>query len=224
MTVDEGHLVHFGPFEGDKQVILIRWQVTIAGRGQIVGTLNHQRALGVFPRHVDLVDKRVGALCAIIVAMASPGMSVVALPKPAFTKIGSGLHACTCTPAIEEVTRDDGVDGGDIEFIGIAGLDGVLNQGVQTNHDILETLDLLNVLHEIAHGVLALGEVHLSVLTPEVLASHAGIRFLDLRSFTLEHFLRDLSKGVFAQTGGADDDSLLNELGKLQFCNHVILC
>ena len=151
-------------------------------------------------------------------------MGVVTLPEQAFAEIGSGLHTCTCTPAVDEVTRDDGVDRGDIEFIGIAGLDRVLNQRVQTNHDIFEALDILDILHEVAHGILALGEVHLTVLAPEILAAHAGIGFLDFRSLTLEHLLGNLGKGVVAQTGGADDDSLLNEFGKFQFCYHVILC
>ena len=150
-------------------------------------------------------------------------MGVITLPEPPFAEIGSGLHAHTRTPTIDKVAREDGIHGGDIELIRIACLDRVLNQGIQANHDVLEALDILDVLHEVSHRILALCEFYLTVLAPEVLASHASIGLFYFRTFTLEHFLGNLCKRVIAQTGGADDDGFLDELCKLQFGNHIIL-
>ena len=74
-------------------------------------------------------------------------------------------------------------------FLG-ARLHKVLYQRLQAEDDILKALDILDVLDEIIHGALALGELHLSVLLPEIIATHHRIDILHLFLLTLEQLSR----------------------------------
>ena len=189
LAVAEHHLVNLRPFEGHQEVILVGGQVTVAGRNHVVGALQTECALGIFPRHIYLVDERIGERAAVVVSVAAPSTGVVSGGKPALVQVGGGLRAQTGAPEVNVVVGDDGVDRRDVYLVGCACLDGVFYQGVQTNHEILETLDVFDVMDKGIHTLLALGQIHLAVLSPELRTADAGIRLAYLRSFALEQLL-----------------------------------
>ena len=137
-------------------------------------------------------------------------------------EVTCGLQTQTITPSVELVTREHGVHRGDIDLVRSACLDGILDEGIKTDHEVFETLDILDVLYKIAHGVLTLGEFHLTVLIPEGLITHAGIGLADFRSFALEEFLGQGVEVVSRHSGCSDDDTILDKLGKLQLCHHIV--
>ena len=155
--------------------------------------------------------------------MTAPATSIIDGTIPAFVQVGGGLDTQLTPPAVILVAREQGVHRGDVELVLFTPeLDRVLDEGVQTQHDIFETLDVLDLFDEVVHRPLTLRQFHLSVLVPEGLASHTGIRLSDLRTLALEEFLRQLVERVVCQSGGTDDDTFLDELGELQLGDHVV--
>ena len=76
-----------------------------------------------------------------------------------------------------EVLRDECVDRSDVKlarFFPRAGLEVILEEGLQHEDGVLEALQLFEVVEESAHAGLAFGELHLSVLCPEVVAAVVG--------------------------------------------------
>ena len=98
----------------------------------------------------------------------------------------------------------------------------VLDEGLQAEDDILEALDLLNVMNELVHRTLALGQFHLAVLRPEVVAAHHGIHVLHLLLLALEELSRQRVEGIVGQTGITDDNEGLHETHPLEFGEHII--
>ena len=98
----------------------------------------------------------------------------------------------------------------------------VLYEGLQTEDDVFEALDVLDVLDETIHGALTLGELHRTVLVPEVIIAHLRIRLMSFLLLTLEQLLIDLLEIVVLCTGSPDDDHLTEELGHRHLHEHII--
>ena len=103
-----------------------------------------------------------------------------------------------------------------------ARLDEVLDESLQTEDDILKALDILDVLDEIIHGALALGEFHLAILRPEVVASHHGVGILHLLLLTLEELSWQFVEGIVGHTRVADHGEGIEEAGELEFREEII--
>ena len=137
-------------------------------------------------------------------------------------EVGGGLGTHTGSQSIDGVAGEHGIDGTDIHLAGIAGLHKILHEGLHTEDDILEPLDLFQVMHKGIHLALTLGEVHLAVLVPEGIVAHHGIRFLHLLGLALEELAGEFVEGIVAQACGTDDDGFLQETGYLQFGYHIV--
>ena len=124
------------------------------------------------------------------------------------------------SPPVEVVAGEDGVHGREVDGVRLAYLNGVLDEGVEADHEIFEALDVLDVLDERVHGSLTLGELHLTVFVPEGFPSHAGVRFLDFRPLALEEFLGQFGEGVAGKAVVLDDDELLHEFGEVELGDH----
>ena len=98
----------------------------------------------------------------------------------------------------------------------------VLYEGLQTEDDVFEALDILDVFDEAIHGALTLGKLHGAILVPEVIITHLRIRLMTFLLLTLEEFLIDLLKIVVLCTGSPDDDHLTEELGHRHLHEHII--
>ena len=103
-----------------------------------------------------------------------------------------------------------------------ARLNEVLNEGLQSEDDVLEALGLFEALDEIIHRALALGKLHLSVLLPEIIATHHRIDILHLFLLTLEQLTRQLIEGEISQSRVSDNGKLMEEAGKLHLSKHII--
>ena len=69
-------------------------------------------------------------------------------------EIGGGLCRQSCTESVDVVTGEDGVDRPDVDLRGmILGtcLDEILDQGLESEDDILKTLDLLQASDKVVH-------------------------------------------------------------------------
>ena len=102
-------------------------------------------------------------------------------------KVCRSLQTQSAAPSINIVTRKDGIDRTDIDIVGGTGLDGVFKQCLQSEDDILHTLDILDTVDELVHRTLALGEFHLSELIPEGIIAHLGIGLSHLRGYASVH-------------------------------------
>ena len=197
LAIEEHHLVDARPLEGYHEVILIRRQETITWCTYVIDAFYLDVTLRILKRHILLVDERVGQRRTVVVALTAPAVTVIDGTVPALVQVGGCLDTQLTAPSVILVAREQSVHRGDIQLVGVThDLDGVLDEGIQTEHDILEALDVLNLLDEVVHRVLALRQFHLAVLVPEVLASHAGVRFPDLRALALEQLLGQFGKGV----------------------------
>ena len=78
-------------------------------------------------------------------------------------------------------------------------------------------------MHERIHLALALGEVNLPVLVPEIVVAHHRVGLLHLARLALEELLGQLVECIVAQPRGAYHDGLGQEVGQLQLGHHVVL-
>ena len=92
------------------------------------------------------------------------------------------VGCCLCTGSetdvVVEVLRHNGVHRAYVNFAGVffrTRFDEVLYERFQSEEDILEALQLLHVLDELVDAAFALGQLHLTVLIPEVVVLHLGI-------------------------------------------------
>ena len=101
-------------------------------------------------------------------------------------------------------------------------LDEVLYQGLQSEDDILEALRLLETPHKGIHRVLALGELYLAVLLPEVVIAHHGTGLAYLFLLTPEELSWQRVEGKVSETGVAHDSKRLHIAGPAQFGEHIV--
>ena len=118
---------------------------------------------------------------------------------------------------------EDGVHRTDIDIVRRAGLDGVLEEGPQTEKHILDALDVLDAMDELIHRTLALGELHLSVLGPELIIAHLGISLGDFLGRPSEEFLRDGVEGILVHAGSTCTREATHKAEQLEFCGHIVL-
>ena len=138
-------------------------------------------------------------------------------------EVGRGLEAQSRAPSVHIVVREDGVDGTDVDIVGRTGLDGVLEERLDSEDDILHALHVLDAVYELIHGALALGQLDLPVLLPELVVTHLGISLGELFGLALEEFLGYGVKAIVRQTGSAGDGRAAQEAGKVEVCGHVVL-
>ena len=98
----------------------------------------------------------------------------------------------------------------------------VLDESLQSEDDVLEALDILEVLDKLVHRALALGQLHLSVLLPEVVAAHHGVHVLHLFLLALEELFRQLIEGEVGHASVAYHGEGLQEAGQLDFGEHIV--
>ena len=77
-------------------------------------------------------------------------------------------------------------------------------------------------MDELIHGRLALGELDLSVLVPEVVATHHGVDVAHLLLLTLEELWREGVEGVVGEARVTDDGKLLQEAGHDELSEHIV--
>ena len=152
-------------------------------------------------------------------------VGVVAFQEDVGMEVGRGLGTGTQAHLVVEVLRDDGVDGPDVNLAGMlpgARLHEVLDEGLQSEDDVLEALHLLQLADEHIDGALALGQLHLAVFLPEVIVLHLGIGILEHGLLATQQGLGNLVKGKVCAACGPDHNELLKEIGSLQLNKHII--
>ena len=77
-------------------------------------------------------------------------------------------------------------------------------------------------MYKSIHGALALRQLHLSVLCPELVVLHHCVDVFHLFLLALEQLLGQLVEGVVGETCVAYNGKLCQEGGHLQLCEHVI--
>ena len=101
-------------------------------------------------------------------------------------------------------------------------LNEVLDESLETEDDILEALDVLDVADERAHLTLALGELYLTVLIPELVAAHHGVYILYLLLGALEQLTGQFVEGIVVDAGVTNHRQLLKEAGHLYLGEHIV--
>ena len=132
-----------------------------------------------------------------------------------------GLRTQTSTEAVDIVGGEDGIDRTDIHLGGVAGLHVILNDSLQTQHDILEPLHLLETLDKVLHRRLTLGQFHLTILCPEEVAMRHRVSCPHI-TLPLEHLVVESIEGIVCQTSVPDDDRFLQETQYLYLDHHII--
>ena len=155
--------------------------------------------------------------------MAVPSPGIIAAKEEVRVELGGGLRAQSGAHPIDEVARNHGVDGADVDLARVARLDIVLYEGLRAEDDILESLYLLKVMDKRIHFALALCEVHLAVLIPEIVVAHHRIGLLYLTRLALEQLLWQRVEGVVAEPCGAYNDGFCQKVGQLKLGHHVVL-
>ena len=140
-------------------------------------------------REVLLGIDGIGHLSQIVVLVTAPSPSVIGREEEVLVEVGRGLEAQSRAPSVDIVVREDGVDGTDVDIVGRTGLNGVLEERLESEDDILHALDVLDAVNELVHGALALGQLDLPVLSPELVVTHLGISLGELFGLALEEFL-----------------------------------
>ena len=225
LAIVEEHLIDLIPLESGEHVILIGMHELIGGRLDVVARREGERALGELARQVLLLIERVDDIAFIIHLLTTPPSGHVATEEEVGIEISRALGGEARTQTIDEVGGDDGVDRADIDLRGVllgARLDEVLDESLQTEDDILKALDILDVLDEIIHGALALGEFHLAILRPEVVAAHHGVGILHLLLLALEELTWQFVEGIVGHTRVADHGEGIEEAGELEFREEII--
>ena len=101
-------------------------------------------------------------------------------------------------------------------------LNEVLDESLETEDDILKALDILDVTDERAHLTLALGELYLTVLIPELVAAHHGVYILYLLLGALEQLTGQFVEGIVVDAGVTNHRQLLKEAGHLYLGEHIV--
>ena len=101
-------------------------------------------------------------------------------------------------------------------------LNKVLNEGFQSKDDILKSFDTFDVMDELIHGRLAMSKLHLSVLCPEVVASHHGTCITHLFLLSTEQLTGQRFKGEVAETRITDNGKRLHERSPAQLGEKVV--
>ena len=202
---------------GDGELVARQGHVALRGEGEVVD--------GELLRQVLLRRDGVGELGVVVVLVRLRAVGVVALGEEVGIEVGGGLSAHAEAQTVVEVLRDEGVDRADVELAGIvsrAGLEVVLEEGLQHEDGVFEALELLEVVEESAHAGLALGELHLTVLGPELVAAVVGAG-LELHGILLLEAL--VGQGIEGEAGlsrRAGHHALLYPVGEHQFHDHVV--
>ena len=200
-------------------------QELVGGRHDVVGALEDDVALRVLKGRVLLLVERVGYLAGIVPLMRGEAAGDEAVPEPVRVERRHGSAADAQAIAIDEVVRDDGVDGAEIELAGSCRRSCfkiVLDEDFQARDEPSEAFGLLHAVDERLHSRLAAGELDGAVLVPEVLAAHrcAGL-VLDFR-FTLEELCLNGFEVVVAQAGVAHDKEFLQQSAQRELRPHVV--
>ena len=219
----EHHLVGLGPLQRHYEVVLVGIHEAVAGRADVARGLHRHGATRKLVGQVLLGVQRVGELQVVVVLAAAPAPAVVAGEEEVLVEVGRGLQAQAAAHAIDVVMAQDGVDGTNVDVVGRAGLHGVLEEGLQAEDDVLHALDVLDVVNELVHGALALRQLHLAVLVPEVVVAHLGVGLGDLRTHAPEELVGQGREGVVRQTRRTADDETPQEADHLQLGGHVVL-
>ena len=98
----------------------------------------------------------------------------------------------------------------------------VLDQSLQTEQYPLKALDILHAIDKLIHLTLGLGQLYLAILVPELIATHHGVHILHLFLGTFEQLFGQFVEGIIVDTGVTDDGKLLQEVGQLEFGEHII--
>ena len=101
-------------------------------------------------------------------------------------------------------------------------LNEVLDESLETEDDILEALDVLDVADERAHLTLALGQFYLAILIPELVAAHHGVYILYLLLGTLKQLFGQFIEGIVGDAGVTNHRQLLKEAGHLYLGEHIV--
>ena len=226
LTVVEHHLIDLGPLEGGEDVILVGMHELVAGRHDIVGGGEGEGALRELAWQVVFLVKRPDNTAGIVVLLRLPTTGNIAAQEEIGIEVGGGLGRNAGTHTINEITGEHGVDGANIDLRGMilveTGLNKVLNKGLGYPDDVLEALDILETVDELIHAGLALGELDLTVLFPEIVASHHGVDIAYLFLLTLEKLWRQGIESIVGETGIANDGKFLKEAGHDEFGEHIV--
>lgn len=221
LTVIEHHGIDLTPFEGGEHIILIRRQELIRGSTHVIGRRESEVTLRELLGKVLLLVEGIGHLTLVVVLIGLPSSCHIALQEPVLVEVGGGLRTQTGTQSVDIVAGDNRIDGTDIRLRGVACLDIVLDECLQTYHDILEALHLLEALDEVLHGSLTFGQIHVPVTCPEEVAMRQRLRVPDI-PFSLEQLVVKLVEGIVGQSRIADDDHLLQEAQYLHLHHHIV--
>ena len=223
LAVVEHHLVGLGPLQCNHEVILVSVHEAVAGRTHVLADLNGHGAARELVGHVLLGVQRVSQLSHVVVLTAAPAVTVVARKEEVLVQVGRSFQTQSRAPPVNIIVRKNGVHRTDVNVVWRARLNGVLEEGLQDEDDVLHALDVLDAVNELVHGALALGELHLSVLLPELFVAHLSIGFCHLFGHALEEFIRQRVEAIVRQTGGTRHGGASHEAHQAEVGGHVVL-
>ena len=225
LTVIEHHLIDLAPLECGKHIILIGTHELIGWRHDIVGRREGKSALRELARQVLLLVERPDDIALVIPFLRTPSTGNITTQEQVGIEIGCGLGRDTGTDTIEEVLGDHGVDRANIHLARVllgTCLDKVLDQCLQSEDDILEALDVLQVAYEITHRALALGKFYLTVLVPELIATHHRVNILNLLLRAFKQLSGQFIEGIIVDTRVTYHRQFLQEAGHLDLGKHIV--
>ena len=126
-------------------------------------------------------------------------------------QVGCCLCADTRTQSVNRIMGNHGIDRANVHLVGLivrSRLDKVLDERLQSEDNILESLDLLQIVDKLVHGTLALGQLHPSVLVPEGLVAHHHVGIPLHLGLALEQLLGQFVKAIVAHSRRSYDKSL----------------
>ena len=80
--------------------------------------------------------------------MTTPAIGIIARGEEPLIQVCCGLQTESASPAVKLVTGKNRIDGSNINLVGLSRLDRVLDQRIEGEHDILESLNVLDLLDE----------------------------------------------------------------------------
>ena len=220
------HVVDGGPLEGSEHVVLVGGQELVAGRHHIAAVAEGEIVDGKLTRQEGLGGKGIGDFAHALPAMILEAIGYVALEEPVAEEVGRGLRGGAEAEPVDEVLRNHGVDGPDVDFRGAVGVGGglhvVLDESLGHEEHGFEAAHLLESADKELHLVLAVAETRGPAGLPESGIAQFGVGLGTGVALEVEVGRGQGGEGEVAVLVGARHLELLQEVDEGELHEHVV--
>ena len=221
------HVVHRGPLERGEHVILVGGHKFVGRRHHVARVVEGEVVHRKLAWQIGLFVERIGYLAHAFPLFVLKAVGYVALEKQMLVKVGRGLGRSTQAQPVNKVVRYHGVDRTDVYLRRLVGVHRcfykVLNKCLGHPQHGFEALHAFELLDELFHCALALGERVGTVLLPKMLVLHLCIGRGERLALELEGLVGNGFEGKVAIFGVALYLEFAGRLGDVQLHKHVVL-